>query len=72
MKILCRHDLFRDKTIIDYNGDQMVIKPIIGELTDNALIILRHRFDERFGFAPLHGGWRRRKAKHDHCALLRS
>jgi predicted P-loop ATPase len=54
MKILCRHDLFRDVTIIGYAGDQNVheIKPLIGELTTAALLRLRHIFSERFGFDP--------------------
>src|ERR1700732_4755086 len=54
MKILCRHDLFRDVTVIGYAGDQNVheIKPLIGELTTAALLRLRHLFSERFGFDP--------------------
>jgi predicted P-loop ATPase len=54
MKILCRHDLFRDITIIGYVGDKNVheIKPLLGELTNAALIRLRHLFSERFGFDP--------------------
>jgi hypothetical protein len=54
MNILCRHDLFRDVTTIGYIGDQNVheIKPLIGELTDAALLRLRHIFSERHGFDP--------------------
>jgi predicted P-loop ATPase len=54
MKILVRHDLFRDVTIIGYADDQTVheIKPLIGELTDSALLVLRDRFDKQFGFDP--------------------
>jgi predicted P-loop ATPase len=54
MKILCRHDLFRDITIIGYVGDQNVheIKPMEGKLTDAALLRLRQLFSERHGFDP--------------------
>jgi predicted P-loop ATPase len=54
MKISCRHDQFRDVTIIGYVGDDTVheIKPIMGELNDAALLILRTRFSEHFNFEP--------------------
>jgi predicted P-loop ATPase len=54
MKIICRHDLFRDVTLINYIGDQHVhqIKPMEGKLTDAALLRLRQLFSERYGFDP--------------------
>jgi predicted P-loop ATPase len=54
MGILCRHDLFRDITVISYAGDPNVheVKPIVGELTDAALLMLRHKFDDQFKFDP--------------------
>jgi predicted P-loop ATPase len=54
MKIVCRHDLFRDVTIISYAGDQIIheVKPLLGELNNAALLMLRQLFSERFGFDP--------------------
>jgi predicted P-loop ATPase len=53
MNTVCRHDLFRDVTLLSYAGDVVrEIKPIDGKLTNDALTVLRHRFDERFGFDP--------------------
>ena len=54
MHIVCRHDLFRDVTIIGYAGDNIVheLKPLMGELTNSALSVLRQRFSEQFGFDP--------------------
>jgi predicted P-loop ATPase len=53
MNMNCKHNLFRDVTLLSYAGDVMrEIKPIVGDLTDTALTVLRHRFDERFGFDP--------------------
>jgi predicted P-loop ATPase len=54
MNIMCRHDEFRDVTIIGYAGDQNTheIKPLIGELTNAALLRLRQIFSERFDFDP--------------------
>lgn len=54
MKIICRHDMFRDVTIISYAGDKTVheVKPLLGELTNSALLMLRQAFSEHFGFDP--------------------
>ena len=54
MGIECRHDLFRDVTIIGFRNSETVheVKPLIGELNNSALIRLRHMFSERFGFDP--------------------
>jgi predicted P-loop ATPase len=54
MKIICRHDLFRDVTIIGVAGDQTTheVKPIIGELTNAALLMLRQMFSVFYGFDP--------------------
>ena len=53
MNMNCKHNLFRDVTLLSYAGDVIrEIKPIVGDLTDTALTVLRHRFDERFGFDP--------------------
>jgi predicted P-loop ATPase len=54
MKISCRHDMFRDITIVGYLGDNVTheIKPLLGELTDATLLMLRNRFDSLFGFDP--------------------
>ncbi len=63
MKISCRHDLFRDVTVIGYAGDDTVheVKPLIGELTNAALTRLRDMFSHRFGFDP--------EEKHIHDAV---
>jgi hypothetical protein len=52
MGIECRHDLFRDVTIINFAGDTITheVKPLIGELTNAALLQLRSMFSDRFGF----------------------
>jgi predicted P-loop ATPase len=54
MKIVCRHDMFRDVTIISFAGDETVheVKPLLGELTNAALLMLRHLFSEHYGFDP--------------------
>lgn len=54
MGIECRHDVFRDVTLIGFQGDEVVheLKPLIGELTNAALLRLRHEFSMRFGFDP--------------------
>jgi hypothetical protein len=52
MGIECRHDLFRDVTIMNFTGDNITheVKPLIGELTNAALLRLRSMFSDRFGF----------------------
>jgi predicted P-loop ATPase len=52
MKISCRHDLYRDLTVIGHIGDDTVHIVKDGELSDDALLLLRTRFSERFGFDP--------------------
>jgi len=54
MGIECRHDLFRDVTIIGFKGDEVTheVKPLIGELTNAALLRLRLLFSERYCFDP--------------------
>ncbi len=57
MGIRCRHDLFRDVTTIGFEGDDVVheIRPILGEVTDAAMMQLRNIFSERWGFDPEDG-----------------
>jgi hypothetical protein len=54
LDIECRHDLFHERTIIGFRGDDMKheVKPIIGELTDSGLMRLRHLVSDRYGFDP--------------------
>jgi predicted P-loop ATPase len=48
----CRYDLFHDKILIGYGGDEVqhVVRELAGEFTDNALIQLRQLASDRFGF----------------------
>jgi hypothetical protein len=51
MGIECRHDLFRDVTIIGFKGEAShEIRPLMGELTDAALLRLRFLFSNKYGF----------------------
>ena len=54
MGIDVRHDLFRDVTIVGFKGDEVVheVEPLIGELTNAALLRLRHLFSEKYCFDP--------------------
>jgi predicted P-loop ATPase len=54
MGIDVRHDLFRDVTIIGFKGDKIIheVRPMIGELTNSALLRLRLLFSERYHFDP--------------------
>lgn len=52
MGIVCRHDMFRDVTLIGYAGDKIVHEVIMGELSDNALLMIRNTFNVHHGFEP--------------------
>jgi hypothetical protein len=54
MGIECRHDLFRNVTIIGFKGDKITheIKLLIGELSNATLLRLRHLFSDRYCFDP--------------------
>jgi predicted P-loop ATPase len=44
MRVICRHDLFRDITLIGFAGDELI------ELTNATLLMLRQGFSEQFGY----------------------
>ena len=48
----CRYDLFHDKTLIGYQGDEVQheVRELVGEASDNALMRLRQMASECFGF----------------------
>ena len=52
--IVCRYDLFHDKILIGYQGDEIQheVRDLVGEVTDNALTRLRQMVSEHFGFDP--------------------
>ena len=52
MGITIRHDIFHDSTIIGIEGDSVThdIRPLIGELSDPALLRLRDLFSNTYGF----------------------
>lgn len=54
LDIACSYDTFHHKTIFGYRGDtvQHELEPIVGEVSDDAVIRLRQIISERFGFDP--------------------
>jgi predicted P-loop ATPase len=52
MGIVCRLDMFREVVLIDYAGEVYELQSIVGDLTDNTLLMIRNKFNLQYEFEP--------------------